>query len=94
LFDYLDVRVSGFTYKGETNTAKQALLKNQGNCVSLAIVTTAMAKLVGLEIEYQKVNSEPVYDMHEDILLLAGHVRTRVYQPNYLMGEEDIIFQG
>jgi Tfp pilus assembly protein PilF len=83
---YLTSVVSGFSYRGETYTAQEAFLEASGNCLSLAIMTTALAELAGLEISYQKVNSRPIYAKHGNILLLSSHVVTKVYEP-----DEDIV---
>lgn len=77
---YLETRLLDFTYHGATYDAATAFEKMSGNCLSLAILTTALAKHVGLEIRYQRINSAPVYSKHGNILLLSTHVRTRVYQ--------------
>ncbi len=79
---YLESVVSGFSYRGETYTAQETLLEASGNCLSLAIMTTALAKLAGLEISYQHVDSRPIYAKHGNILLLSSHVVTKVYEPD------------
>ncbi len=91
LYDYLEGRLAGFDYKGDTYTAQQALEKNAGNCLSLALVTGALAKLVGLELDYQQVDSAPVYRMQNNLLMLSSHVRTKVYDPSF-KPEKDILY--
>ncbi|WP_395338058.1 tetratricopeptide repeat protein [Ningiella sp. W23] len=76
---FLESRLESFTYHGATYKAGEAFEKMSGNCLSLAILTTALANHAGLEIEYQRVNSAPVYSKHGNIMLLSTHVRTRVY---------------
>ena len=80
-YDYLETKLSFFSYRGATLPAGQALAQQSGNCLSLAILTTALAKLANLEVTYQKVDSRPIFSKHEGILLLSSHVRTKVYAP-------------
>ena len=79
--EFLTTRLANFTYHGETYTATQAFETMSGNCLSLAILTTALAQHAGLDIRYQRVDAPPVYEKHGNILLLSTHVRTRVYGP-------------
>ena len=81
LYQYLERFLSGFTYKGDTYNADLASTKHAGNCLSLAILTKAYASLVGLKVEYRKVNSEPIYSRENDIMTLSSHVQTHVYAP-------------
>jgi Flp pilus assembly protein TadD len=80
--DYLSGSLSGFTYDGITYTAQEAYEKSTGNCLSLAILTTALAKVAGLDIEYQKNDSQPIFNKQGNVLLLSSHVRTKVFEPS------------
>lgn len=80
--EFLTTRLAGFTYHGETYSASETFEKMSGNCMSLAILTTALAQYAELDIRYQQVNSPPVYEKHGNIILLSSHVRTRVYGPS------------
>ena len=81
LAQYLERFLSGFTYRGDTYTADLASTEHAGNCLSLAILTKAYASLVGLKIEYRKVNSAPVYSRENGIVTMSSHVQTHVYAP-------------
>jgi len=81
VWSYLHTITRDFNYQGETYTAEEALRKSSGNCLSLAIITTALARLVGVEADYQLVDSAPVYESHDNIVYRAQHVRTRLYRP-------------
>ena len=70
-----------FGYQGETFTAQEALQNGSGNCLSLAILTTALAKLAGVETDYQLVDSAPVFESHGNIVYKGQHVRTKLYSP-------------
>jgi Flp pilus assembly protein TadD len=92
LYNYLEHFFSGFTYKGDTYNADLASTKHAGNCLSLAILTKAYASLVGLKVEYRKVNSEPVYSRENDIMTISSHVQTHVYAPAKLDNRKSTFF--
>ncbi len=64
-----------------TRTAAQAFHARQGNCLSLAIVTGAMAKELGLEVVYQSVDTSEHWEREGDLLELVGHVNVTVGVP-------------
>ena len=84
LAEYISEFLSGFTYRGETYNANLAAIEQAGNCLSLAILTKAYASLVGLKVEYRKVNSEPVYSRENGIMTISSHVQTHVHAPAQL----------
>lgn len=59
LFAYLENSLVDFTFLGDTYDAQTALTAQAGNFLSLAIVTTALAQLVDIDVTYQQVNSAP-----------------------------------
>lgn len=81
LYNYLESILDGFDYRGDTFGAREALQKHRGNCLSLAIVTTALAKLVDIDVKYQRVNTAPIYQRFHNVMTLSSHVRTHVYAP-------------
>ena len=93
LFNYLENKLSQFHFLGKTYTAQQALDANAGNCLSLAILTTALAGLVGLEVEYQEVNTRPIYSRYDHIMTTSTHVRTLVYAPQHDESNDYITFR-
>lgn len=74
--NFLQRKLNSFSFLGRTYTAKEALLNNEGNCLSLAMLTTALADLVDLDIRFQTVNSSPIYRRYANVTTTAGHVRT------------------
>jgi Flp pilus assembly protein TadD len=64
-----------------TRNAAQAFDARAGNCLSLAIVTGAMAKAVGLEVHYQSVRTSEHWERDGDLLELVGHVNVSVGLP-------------
>jgi Tfp pilus assembly protein PilF len=83
LYRYLESKISGFDYRGDTLKAEQVFDTNSGNCMSLAILTTALAALADIELEYQQVDSAPVYRLENDLLMVSRHVRTFLYDPGF-----------
>lgn len=88
LFDYLENRLTGFRYYGATRTAADALSSGEGNCLSLAILTTALARLADIPIEYRRLSDEPVYERQSNVVLVADHVRSVLFDPDYLPGQD------
>ena len=64
-----------------TRDAAQAFDARAGNCLSLAIVTGAMAKELGLEVTYQSVKTSEHWELDGDLLELVGHVNVSVGMP-------------
>ena len=83
LSDFIEQYTFGFDYRGDTFTASMAMQYKAGNCLSLALLTSALAKLAGVEIGYQLINAQPVYFKRNDVLTLSSHVRTFLYDPSY-----------
>jgi len=86
---YLDNLVSGFTYDGETLTARDSVSKRAGNCVSLAILTQAYANLAGIETSFREVSTTPVYKREQDLLLVSTHFNTKLFAPVEETEEKD-----
>ena len=57
-----------------TRNAAQAFAARSGNCLSLVIMTSAFARGLGLDVEYQKVFAEEAVARSGDIYLSIGHV--------------------
>lgn len=81
LSSYLHNKLVSFHYLGENLSASEALQKNQGNCLTLAVVTTALARLVNIDLGYQLMSSQPVINVKNGVWLSSDHVRTLLYKP-------------
>jgi Tfp pilus assembly protein PilF len=88
VYYYLEAVTSGFNYRGETFTASEALAANSGNCLSLAILTTALAELAGIEIGYELVDAPPVFEFNGSTVTKGIHVRSILYDPERVPAEE------
>jgi len=57
-----------------TRTASQAFDARAGNCLSLVIMTAALARELGLEVRYQRVVSEDMWSRSGETYFASGHV--------------------
>ncbi|MCF6192907.1 MAG: hypothetical protein L3J46_01060 [Kangiellaceae bacterium] len=78
---YVQEELADFTFHWETLTASNAISTKTGNCLSMAIVTKALADLVDIEVKYELVASPPVYQKAGDVVLISQHVRTILLNP-------------
>lgn len=83
LYEVLQNKLSNFTYYGETYNAEKTMAFNQGNCMSLAVLTTAYAKLLGLEFSYRQVNTLPIFKKQNNLIISSSHVQTIIYDADY-----------
>lgn len=79
--NYLNNKLSGFNFYSDTLTASQSLSNRLGNCLSLAIVTHSLAQLVGVKVEYELIETIPIYQREGDVILASQHVQTLLYDP-------------
>ena len=61
-----------------TRTAAEAFEARAGNCLSLAIMTGAFAKAVGLAVRYQAVQIDDSWGRDGDLALFIGHVNVSI----------------
>ncbi len=83
LNEYLLSFGDNFSYSDYTKTAEITQQTASGNCISLAVLTTAYAQLVDLKVKYQLAIRVPVYQQFGSIIFNAEHVRTMVFENNF-----------
>lgn len=88
---YLEQITFDFQYEGDTLAALTAVEQNKGNCLSLAIVTTALAKVAGLDVDYQLMDDVPVYEQSASVITKGVHVRSIIYDPDWIEEEGGLI---
>jgi len=88
----LEKRLANFTYYGETYDATTTMRLNKGNCMSLAILTTAYTKLLGLDFSYRMVSTLPIFTKKNSIILSSSHVQTLIYDPNFIAKNNTFYF--
>ncbi len=91
LATYIEQRLWQFRYDGATRTAGDALALGEGNCLSLALVTTALARLAGVEVGYQRMRDQPVFERQGRVVFAADHVRTLLFDPGFQAGTGDVV---
>ena len=95
VYEYLESITMNFGYQGDTYAAEEALSNSSGNCLSLAILTTALARLAGVEAEYQLVDSAPVFESQGSVVFRGQHVRTKLLEPSVETAEGAlVIYRG
>lgn len=81
LSNYLEKYIASFDYRGNTYVAQASLHEQAGNCLSLAILTTALADLVAIDVDYQMVNTAPIYRRYQNVTTMSSHIRAVLYDP-------------
>ena len=81
IFTYLTQDTYNFNFRAQTYTVEEAIAHREGNCLTLAMVTTAIASLIGAEVEYQLVDSPPVFGRDKDVVSRGVHVRSHIVRP-------------
>jgi Tfp pilus assembly protein PilF len=78
-----------------TRNAAQAFAARSGNCLSLVIMTAALAKEVGLQVSYQRVFTEDSWSRSGDLYFASGHINIslgrRVSDPRVLFAERNVL---
>ncbi|OYU76417.1 MAG: hypothetical protein CFE45_31605 [Burkholderiales bacterium PBB5] len=64
-----------------TRTASEAFAVRAGNCLSLVLMTAALAREAGLEVRFQQALGSPLVTREEDLVLLSGHVNVVLDAP-------------
>ncbi|MCG7530255.1 hypothetical protein MHM98_02645 [Psychrobium sp. MM17-31] len=74
----------GFDYDNSyTRTASQTLESKQGNCLSMVILSVAMAKHFDLKYKIYDVKTAPIWDRNGGLFLVNGHVNIQLQNTNY-----------
>ncbi len=81
LYEYLQTIGEKFEYGNFTSNAKATLANSTGNCMSLAVLTTALARVADIEIKYQLVNRVPIFQEYGNVVFNAQHIRSIIYEP-------------
>ncbi|MBE7416361.1 MAG: tetratricopeptide repeat protein [Ideonella sp.] len=61
-----------------TRTAAQTFAARAGNCLSLVVMTAALAKELGLQVEYNSAYTEETWSRSGDLLLRSGHINITI----------------
>jgi Flp pilus assembly protein TadD len=69
-----------------TRNAAQAFAARSGNCLSLVIMTAALAKELGLTVSYQSANVGETWGRTGDVQFFIGHVNLTLGKPQTNFG--------
>jgi Tfp pilus assembly protein PilF len=94
VYQYLSKLVIGFDYQGENYTAREAFDRKQGNCITLAVLTKALADLAGVDISFQQMTSAPVVSVEQDWFISSDHVRTFLHAPPLASNRQILAFRS
>lgn len=83
IYDYLENILEEFKYVEKTKVSKDTLTTKKGNCLSLAALTTSLANLVNIKIDYQKVNSPVEFYKKNNLIIRSTHLRSFLYDPDF-----------
>lgn len=76
---YIDAENGGFEYRdNDTRTAAETYNDRAGNCMSLVLLTAALADELGVDVEFQDIEVPPVWDKQGNFYLINGHVNLRL----------------
>jgi len=64
-----------------TRTAAQAFESRSGNCLSLVILTAALAHEMGLQVYFQEVLTDEVWSRQAGLYVSSGHVNVTLGRP-------------
>lgn len=82
LSDFIRTQDGGFQYRDHlTRGATETYLAREGNCLSLVLLTTALADALDVPVKYQEVEVPPIWDKWGQFYLINGHINIRLYAP-------------
>lgn len=61
-----------------TRTASETLASKQGNCLSMVILSVAMAKHFGIKYKIYDIKTAPVWERNGGLFLINGHVNIKL----------------
>ena len=80
IFDHSDY---GMLYRNSANTTADSTFNNRAaNCLSLSIMTYALAEHVGLDATFYEVDIPEYWTRREGYSLLNGHINMRISMPS------------
>ena len=57
-----------------TATAAETFFLQRGNCLSLSLMSAALARALGLDVTFRRIPGEPEWDTRTGLLIAAGHI--------------------
>lgn len=81
IYKYIEKHLEDFNYHADTLIATDTFNRNQGNCLSLAILTKALVDLTAVKISYELVETPIIYQSEGGMLLSSQHIRAVLTDP-------------
>ncbi|MBE7215800.1 hypothetical protein MK852_14640 [Shewanella benthica] len=95
VYEYLSKNLVNFNYEGENYSASLAMDKQGGNCMSLALLTYAVAKQLGVKAVFQVMYTEPMLlEVTANLAVTSDHVRTFLYEEDTDQPSKSFFFSG
>jgi len=92
VYAYLTQRLGDTDFQHLTLPASETIESRSGNCMSLALVTTAYARLADIKIGWQLADADPVYSSEGSVIYSAEHIQTRLYRQSLSLNTHSIGF--
>ncbi|GGP52036.1 hypothetical protein GCM10009347_18790 [Shewanella algicola] len=82
LAQYIGATNGGFEYRDHyTRPAAETVLNRQGNCMSLVVLSAALAEALDVPVEFHDIDVEPIWDRRGGFFLVNGHVNLNLMPP-------------
>jgi Tfp pilus assembly protein PilF len=92
LAQYIGAQNGGFEYRDHfTRTAAETVLSRQGNCMSLVVLSAALADVLNVPVEFHDIDVEPIWDRRGGFYLVNGHVNLSLLPP---VNSNIVLFSG
>ncbi|WOT05912.1 tetratricopeptide repeat protein [Shewanella youngdeokensis] len=79
LAQYINAYEGGFQYADNvTRTASETFDDRKGNCLSLVLLTAAIAQELGVSVVFQQIDIPPVWDRQGGVYLINGHINLKL----------------
>ncbi|MCL1051575.1 hypothetical protein L2755_18345 [Shewanella abyssi] len=79
LANYINAQEGGFRYADNlTRSAGDTFDDREGNCLSLVLLTAAIAQQLDVRVEYQEIDIPPVWDQQGGFYLVNGHINLKL----------------
>ncbi|WP_259650745.1 MULTISPECIES: lipopolysaccharide assembly protein LapB [unclassified Shewanella] len=79
LANYINAADGGFRYADNvTRSAAETFNDREGNCLSLVVLTAALAKELDVKVEFQEIDIPPVWDRQGGFYLVNGHINLKL----------------
>jgi len=92
VYEFLTRRLGDTDFQHRTLPAATTIDTRSGNCMSLALVTTAYARLADVEIGWQLADADPVYSSEGSVIYSAEHIQTLLYRPEFSLNSHSFAF--